>query len=182
MKPVRSAARALLSGIFVMSGARAVANPEPFVTRAKTVTDRVGPLAERINPRLPSDPEALVRLNGAVQVAAGLMLATGRFPRPAAAALAGTLVPTTLAGHPFWSEHDPALRAQHQNQFLKNLGLLGGLLLAAADTQGRPSLRWRTSHALSSRRRSMQRAVRSARRDARIAVKAASTARRLPGR
>ncbi|HEX7745773.1 MAG TPA: DoxX family protein [Micromonosporaceae bacterium] len=182
MRPVRSAARALLSGIFVASGARAVTNPEPFVTRAKTVTSRVGPLAERIDPRLPTDPATLVRLNGAVQLVAGLMLATGRFPRPAAAALAGSLVPTTLAGHSFWTTADPAERAQHRTQFMKNLGLLGGLLLAAADTQGRPSLRWRTSRAVSGRRRSMQRAVRSARRDARIAVKAASTARRLPGR
>jgi putative oxidoreductase len=182
MKPVRTAARALLSGIFVVSGARAVANPEPFLTRAKTVTDRVGPLAQRIDPRLPTEPATLVRANGAVQLLAGLMLATGRFPRPAAAALAGTLVPTTLAGHSFWTVDDPEQRAQHQSHFMKNLALLGGLLLAAADTQGRPSLRWRTSRAVRNRRRSMERAVRSARRDARIAVRAASTARRLPGR
>lgn len=181
MKPVRSAARALLSGIFVVSGARAVANPEPFVTRAKVVTDRVGPLAERINPRLPSDAAALVRANGAVQLVAGLMLATGRFPRPAAAALAGSMVPTTLAGHQFWTADDPVQRAQHRTHFMKNLALMGGLLLAAADTEGRPSLRWRTSRAVRDRRRSVQRAVRSARRDARIAVRAANTARRLPG-
>lgn len=181
MKPVRSAARALLSGIFVASGARAVANPEPFVTRAKAVTDRVGPLAERINPRLPTDAASLVRANGAVQLVAGLMLARGRFPRPAALALAGSMVPTTLAGHRFWTIDDPVQRAQQRTHFFKNLGLMGGLLLAAADTQGQPSLRWRASHALKDRRRSVQRTVRSARRDARIAVRAASTARRLPG-
>jgi putative oxidoreductase len=181
MKPVRSAARALMSGIFVVSGARAVANPESFVTRAKVVTDRVGPLAERINPRLPSDPAALVRTNGAVQLVAGLMLATGRFPRPAAAALAGSMVPTTLAGHRFWATDDPEQRAHHRTHFMKNLAMMGGLLLAAADTEGRPSLRWRTSRAVRDRRRSMQRAVRHARRDARIAVRAANTARRLPG-
>ena len=32
--------------------------------------------------------------------------------------------------------------------FAKNLGLLGGLLLAAADTAGAPSLRWRAQRAL----------------------------------
>jgi putative oxidoreductase len=181
MKPVRSAARALLGGIFVASGARTVANPEPFVTRAKAVTDRVGPLAERLNPRLPTDAAAMVRANGAVQLVAGLMLITGRFPRPAAAALAGTMVPTTLAGHRFWEADDPTERIHHQTQFMKNLALVGGLLLAAADTEGRPSLRWRTSHAVRNRRRSVQRVVRSARRDARIAVRAANTARRLPG-
>ena len=181
MKPVRSAARALLSGIFVVSGARAVANPEPLLSRAKAVTDRVGPLAERINPQLPADPATMVRANGAVQLVAGLMLATGRFPRPAAAALAGTMVPTTLAGHPFWNFDDPAERAQHRTHFLKNLALLGGLLLAAADTEGRPSLRWQAGRAMRERRRTMQRALRSARRDARIAVRAANAGRRLPG-
>jgi putative oxidoreductase len=181
MKPVRSAARALLSGIFVVSGARAAANPESLVTRAKPMTDRVGPLAERINPRLPTDPATMVRANGAVQLVAGLMLATGRFPRPAAAALAGTMVPTTLAGHPFWSMEDPAQRAHHRTHFLKNLAMMGGLLLAAADTEGRPSLRWRASRAMHDRRRTVQRAVRSARRDTRIAVRAANAARRLPG-
>jgi putative oxidoreductase len=181
MKPVRSAARALLSGIFVVSGARALANPEPFLTRAKTVTDRVGPLAERINPQLPTDPATMVRANGAVQLVAGLMLATGRFPRPAAVALAGTIVPTTLAGHPFWALEDAAERRQHQTHFLKNLAMMGGLLLAAADTEGRPSLRWRASRAVRDRRRTMQRAVHSARRDTRIAVRAANAARRLPG-
>jgi hypothetical protein len=29
---------------------------------------------------------------------------------------------------------------------LKNLGLMGGLLLAAVDTEGRPGLAWRTGH------------------------------------
>lgn len=181
MKPVRSAARGLLSGIFVASGARAVANPEPLVSQAKVVTDRVGPVAERINPRLPTDAAALVRANGAVQLVAGLMLATGRFPRAAAAALAGTLVPTTLAGHRFWEVDDPVERAQLQTHFMKNLAMMGGLLIAAADNEGKPSLRWRTGRAVRDRRRSMQRAVRSARRDARIAVRAANTARRLPG-
>jgi hypothetical protein len=76
--------------------------------------------------------------------------------------------------------------------FLKNLGLLGGLLLAAADTQGKPSIGYRTSHAVdrSQRslehavgrsRRSMKRAVRTARREAKIATAAAAVGRKLPG-
>lgn len=181
MKPVRTAARAMLSGIFVLSGARALANPEPFVDRAKRVTDHVAPLLEQTDSRLPADPATLVRANGAVQLVGGLLLASGRFTRPAAAALAATLVPTTLAGHPFWTESDPAERSQHQIHFLKNLGLFGGLLLAAADTAGRPGLGWRTTRAVRQGRRSARRAVRTARRDARIAVKSAAAARRMPG-
>jgi uncharacterized membrane protein YphA (DoxX/SURF4 family) len=171
----------MLSGIFVISGVRSVRDPDRLVPRAKRVTDRVAPLLANADPRLPTDPRALVRAHGAVQVAAGLMLATGRLTRPAAAVLAGTLVPSTLAGHPFWTEQDAARRATDQTQFFKNVGLLGGLLLAVVDTRGRPGLGWRASHAVGSGARSVRRAVRTARRDAKIAVRSATAARRLPG-
>lgn len=181
MKPVRSLARVMLSAIFVASGARNFADPSRLVDAAKPVTDRVTPLLERVDPRIPTDTETLIRANAAVQFGAGLMLATGRFTRPAALVLAGTLVPVTLAGHPFWTDDDPAARFNNQAHFFKNLGLLGGLLLAAADTEGKPGLRWRAGHRIGHSRRSVRRAVRTARREARIAVRSAATARRLPG-
>jgi uncharacterized membrane protein YphA (DoxX/SURF4 family) len=181
MKPVRAAARAMLSGIFVISGARALSNPDPLVGRAKTVTDHVGPLLERAPGRISTDPRTLVRVAGGVQFVGGLLLATGHLTRPAAAALAGTLVPTTLAAHPFWKMTDPAERAGIRVHFLKNLGLLGGLLLAAVDTEGKPGVGWRTRHAVDDGRRTVRRAVRTARRDVRIARKSAATARRIPG-
>jgi hypothetical protein len=99
------------------------------------MTDRITPLLEEL-PQVPTDTETLVRANAAVQLIGGLMLATGRFSRPAALVLAGSLVPTTVAGHPFWSNDDPVARNNNQVHFLKNLGLAGGLLLAAADTEG----------------------------------------------
>jgi hypothetical protein len=71
------------------------------------------------------------------------LLAIGKFRRLAALALIGSLIPTTLAGHRFWEEADEAKRAQQQIHFLKNLGLLGGLILAAVDTEGAPSLGWK---------------------------------------
>ncbi|TCB92008.1 DoxX family protein [Micromonospora zingiberis] len=181
MTPVRSLARAMLSGIFVVSGARNFVNPERLVPAAKPITDRVAPLLERADSRIPTDTATLIRANAAVHVGAGLMLATGRFTRPAALILAGTLVPVTLAGHPFWRNDDPAQRQNNQIHFLKNLGLFGGLLLAAADTQGKPGLRWRAGHRIDHSRRSVSRAVRTARREARIAAVSAATARRLPG-
>ncbi|MEV0392796.1 DoxX family membrane protein [Polymorphospora rubra] len=187
MTPVRSAAHVLLSGIFVLSGVRNLANPEPLVAKAKPVTDRVTPLLERADPRLPTDPRTLIRVNAAAQLAGGLLLATGRCTRPAAAVLAASLVPTTLAGHPFWSVDDPTDRRNQQTHFLKNIGLLGGLLLAAVDTQGRPGVGWRTRRAVDDGlrsvdrgRRSVGRAVRTARRDARIALRSATIGRQLP--
>lgn len=181
MSPVRSLARVLLSGIFLASGVRQLRNPEQHVQQAKPVTDRITPLLEQAAPTLPSDTETLVRANGAVHLVGGLLLATGHFTRPASLLLAGSLIPTTLAGHPFWTQDDPEARANHQVHFMKNLGLVGGLLLAAADTQGRPSLRWRAGHRIGHSRRSVQRAVRTARRETRLAVRSAAAARRLPG-
>ncbi|MCW3813874.1 DoxX family protein [Micromonospora sp. DR5-3] len=181
MKPVRSLARVMLSGIFVVSGARNLQNPGRLATAAKPVTDRVAPLIQNLHPRIPTDTETLIRANSATQLVGGLMLATGRFTRPVALVLAGTLVPTTIAGHPFWSNDDPMARNNNQIHFLKNLGLFGGLLLAAADTEGKPGLRWRAGHRIGHSRRSVQRAVRTARREAKIAVRSAASARRLPG-
>ncbi|MET7807164.1 DoxX family protein [Micromonospora chersina] len=181
MKPVRSLARVMLSGIFVVSGARNLRNPGRLVPAAQPITDKVTPLIQNLNPRLPTDTATLVRANSATQLIGGLMLATGRFTRPAALVLAATLVPTTAAGHPFWNNDDPAARNNNQIHFLKNLGLFGGLLLAAADTEGKPGLRWRTGHRINHSRRSVQRAVRTARREAKIAVRSAATARRIPG-
>jgi uncharacterized membrane protein YphA (DoxX/SURF4 family) len=62
--------------------------------------------------------------------ASGTALAIGIKPRLAALSLAASLIPTTLAGHRFWEEEDERARAMQLTQFLKNLGLLGGLLLA----------------------------------------------------
>jgi uncharacterized membrane protein YphA (DoxX/SURF4 family) len=199
MSPLRTAARALLGALFVVGGARAVANPDRQVAKAKRVTDRVAPLLEKTDPRLPTEARTLIQVNGAAQLGAGLLFVTGHFTRPAAAVLAGTLVPTTIAGHPFWAVEDPAERRVQQTQFLKNLGLLGGLILAAVDTQGKPSMAWRATHAVdhavhsgkhsvergqASLRRSqasIKRTARTARREARIAMRAASAGRKLPG-
>ena len=57
------------------------------------------------------------------------------------------MVPTTLAGHRFWEERGPARNAQ-TIQFLKNAAMLGGLVLAATSTGGRPSVPWRAKRAL----------------------------------
>ncbi len=135
----RRVARPLLAAIFVAGGVDALRNPAGKVKKAESVTE---PLSEGVG-CIPNDPDMLVRINGAVQVGAGLLLATGKFRRIASLALCGSIIPTTLAGHRFWQETDESCRAQQQMHFLKNLGLLGGLMLAAVDTEGEPSLGWR---------------------------------------
>lgn len=129
MKLLRTAGRPLLAFTFIRGGFQTFAHPE---SRA----EQAGPTLERLRgllPFLPDDPVLLVRANAAVQVAAGLALAAGRAPRLAATVLAASLAPTTVAGHPFWAIDDPARKAQQKSHFAKNLSMLGGLLLAAAD-------------------------------------------------
>ncbi|MEV6965456.1 DoxX family protein [Hamadaea sp. NPDC051192] len=152
MAPVRGIARALLGGVFIFSGAKAVLRPERLVQRARPVTDRVTPLLNKVDERIPANAETLIRVNGAAQVTAGLLLASGAAPRPAAALLAGTLIPTTVAGHPFWAAQTKAQYDTDIVQFAKNLAIFGGLLLAAVDTAGSPSVGWRVRHYLDSRR------------------------------
>ncbi|WP_166349656.1 DoxX family protein [Phytoactinopolyspora limicola] len=147
MSLVRLIARPMLASIFVVQGLKNVRDPEPLVPKAKSFVDRFGPVLEERAPNLPTDPKQLVRINAAAQLGAGVALATGRLPRLAATVLAATLVPTTLAGHPFWESDDPAERSQHRIQVLKNAGLAGGLLLASVDTEGKPGLSWRAKHA-----------------------------------
>ncbi|UVS79938.1 DoxX family protein [Actinokineospora sp. UTMC 2448] len=145
---LRRIARPMLAGIFVWGGVQALRAPEAHAEAAKPLLDQATAKAgDRVPQQLATDPVTLVKIDGAVKVVAGIMLATNRMPRLAALLLSGSLVPTTLAAHQFWAEKDPGQRNQQLQHFLKNAGLLGGLMLAVADTEGRPSLGWRARRA-----------------------------------
>ena len=166
----------MLATIFVTGGLDALRNPASKVPAAESVAPQI---AEQIPVLSDYDTETLVRINGGVQLVAGTALAFGWFPRVAALALAGSVIPTTAAGHRFWEVDDQLQRKQQKIHFSKNLGLLGGLLLAAADTEGRPGVGWRTRHGAEH----MGAAVRRTRREARLMAKAAKAEARahLPG-
>lgn len=139
MALTRRIARPLLASTFIVEGIDALRDPQ---SKAEASHAIAVPLARWI-PSLSDEPERLVRINGAVQVGAGVLLATGRLRRLASLALIGSIIPTTYGGHRFWELEDGADRSEQRTQFLKNLGLLGGLILAAFDTEGEPSLSWR---------------------------------------
>lgn len=130
MKLTRRIPSALLAPMFVSGGWDAALRPHGKAAKASVVTEKVIDATG-----VATDTDQLVRLNGVVQVGAGVLLAIGVVPRLAAAALAASLVPTTLAGHRFWTEEDPRARATQRVHFLKNLGLLGGLLLVVAGSE-----------------------------------------------
>jgi len=167
MTVLRAVARPMLASIFVIQGFDTMLHPEKVAPRADPV---VRPLAG-LMPGVPGRTEDAVRLNGAVQFTAGSLLALGIFPRLSALAIAATLVPTTVAGHRFWEVEDDKERAQQRIHFLKNLAIFGGLLIAAADTAGRPSLAWRARHA-----------ARAARRDTALAARVAKVPSRVRSR
>jgi putative oxidoreductase len=134
LAPLRPAARVLTGSTYLLLGFDALREPGGRVDQAAGVLAAIRKWAP-----LPDDDELVVRGNAAVQVAAGALLAMGRFPRLSALALAGSLVPTTLAGHSYWKIEDPAVRKVQRIQFHKNMAMLGGLLLAVLDEPSRPA-------------------------------------------
>jgi uncharacterized membrane protein YphA (DoxX/SURF4 family) len=176
MAVTRLLARPLLASFFVINGVHSLRHAREIAPQAAPVTDALAPLAQRAAPNasVPTDPVTWVRVNGAVQVVAGAALATGKMPRIAAAVLAASLVPSTAARYRFWEAADSHERAEQQNHFLKNAALVGGLVIAAGDTEGQPGIAWRARHAAKDARREAHHLAASAKREAKL-VKAELT-------
>ena len=114
------ASRIAIAVPFVYMGYQAVKEPGARVNAVKNVG-------------IPEEyADAAVRANGAVMVLGGLAVGTGNCSRLGGLAVAGSMVPTTLAAHSFWKDTDPKARGANRIQFLKNLGMVGGLLAVAA--------------------------------------------------
>jgi len=142
MAVIRAIARPMLASMFIIGGIDALRHPEAKAPAAESVTDKV---IDQI-PGVTTTAQ-LVQLDGAVKVVAGSLLALGKLPRLSSLALAGSLVPTTIAAHRFWEKDDPKDRAMQKIQFFKNLSMLGGLIISAVDTGGKPDLIWRAGKA-----------------------------------
>ncbi|CAN3131185.1 DoxX family protein [Mycobacterium sp. smrl_JER01] len=125
MNAPRILARGLTGASYALLGFDAARTPGLRVDMARPMLAAIRKVAP-----LPADDETIVRANGALQAVAGVLLAAGVYPRLNALALAGSLVPTTLAGHSFWNIEDPTQRKLQETQFRKNMALLGGLVFA----------------------------------------------------
>ena len=138
----RQIPRVMLSAMFIAGGIDSLRNPAAKVPAAEKVAPEI---AGRLP--LPDDTEQLVKINAAVQVGAGGLLALGKLPRLAALALSRVADPHHPRRTPVLGGAGRRAARAQRIHFLKNVGLLGGLLLAALDTEGRPSLRWRAERA-----------------------------------
>lgn len=141
---MRRIARPLLAAPFVVDGVTACVDPSPRLKAADALLQQGRRrLPDAAACKLNVDPGTVVRVNAGAQVLAGALLACGKAPRSAAFVLAATVIPTAVTEQDFWAEPDPDRKAAKRIAFLKDAGLLGGLLIASADTEGRPSLSWR---------------------------------------
>jgi putative oxidoreductase len=145
---VRRIARPLLAAPFIYGGISTLRKPQDRVPGAAPVVEKIAETADKQLPvQVPRDVQQWVQADAAIKVAAGSLFALNKLPRVTALVLSASIVPTTLAGHRFWEHEDPTERFGQISNFLKNAGLLGGLLLAAVDTEGKPSVGYRARRA-----------------------------------
>lgn len=146
---LRKIARPLLASAFIASGAELLrAKPQVAETVQPMVDTGRDALPAPVANKLPANAATAMRIAGAVQVGGGVLLATGKMPRVASGALAVSLLPVTAYDAAFFTETDPVRREARKVGLIKNAGLLGGVLIASADTAGEPSVAWRTRHAV----------------------------------
>ena len=133
----------MLATTFITRGVDALRSPKPAADAARPTLEGLSKLPDPVGANVPTNAETVAKVTAGVQIGAGLLLATGRLPRLSSAALAVSVVPGSLGGHAFWNETDPDRKAVERKALFADLGLIGGLIIAAVDTEGKPSLGWR---------------------------------------
>ena len=171
--PIRRIARAALASYFLNEAAKAFQNTKAQAAEAAPFVEFV---SCESGSKVPNDPELVVKGQGALMGAAGTALALGKFPRLSAAVLAPTVGANAYMHEAFWAEKDAAARSRKQSNFFRTAAIVGGVLLAAADTAGKPGLTWRAQHGVEATRREAKRAAKSARREAKLLAAQAGNA------
>ncbi|MFV1366745.1 DoxX family membrane protein [Mycolicibacterium elephantis] len=140
---IRRIARPMLAAAFITRGVDALRSPKPAADATRPTLEGLSKLPDPVGTNVPSDAETVARINAAVQIGGGLLLATGKLPRLASGVLALSVIPSSLGAHAFWEETDPQRKTDERRAFVTEISLIGGLIIAAVDTEGKPSLGWR---------------------------------------
>lgn len=145
---IRKLARPMLASVFVWEGVDNLRNASEHVKETegflKTVRKAV---PSEYQGYIPNDPELVTRAIGGAKVGAGSTLALGKAPRTSAAVLAAATLPNLIGKNNFWAADNKEDKESRRNGFVTNTALLGALFIATQDTEGKPSLRWRTAKA-----------------------------------
>jgi putative oxidoreductase len=123
---IRVLARPLLASWFVYEGVRAALEPQKGAEAAQPVVE---PLLRDAGIDVPI--ESLVRVHGIATAATATLLAFSKSPRTAGVALTGLAAVTLATATPFWRMDEGEERQAALDQFMKNLSLFGGAMLAA---------------------------------------------------
>ncbi|GAA1406155.1 MULTISPECIES: DoxX family membrane protein [Oerskovia] len=142
---LRHVARPMLASWFIYDGVQAALKPAEHVRAARRGVSLVGQQLGVEEPLSEKQVSALVRAHGAATAVAGLFLAVGKAPRTAALTLAALSVPLAVVNQPFTPSDVP--RDVRTRKFVANLGAIGAALIAGADYEGRPGVRWRVDRA-----------------------------------
>lgn len=173
MSIVRSLARPLLATGFVAAGVDRLRDADATAEQLRPTLARAGSVVPAAG-SVTGNPLLVARIVGGTQVGAGLLLGTGHFTRLAGLLLAGTSALNAVVEFKNADADTTAERKLRRAQLLKNLSLIGGVLLAAVDTNGRPGLAWRAGHLASDTRRKTMAVSKDARKQLH-AVRSAAT-------
>jgi len=80
-------------------------------------------------------PKAAVAFSGLLLLVGGLSILLGIYPTVGAIALVLFLAPVTFMMHAFWKVQDAQMKMGEQVNFMKNLALLGAVLMLLAIPQ-----------------------------------------------
>jgi len=144
MNVLRFLGRALLGSYFIGHGVSTLRASQAAVEEAEPAVEAVGRLADRFLPEsvrgfVPTDAKTWVRLHGAVEIAGGLLMASGLGRRLGAGLLIKGQLFRVAAGNP----PNASGRGPISPELGRDLALLGACVIEALDTQGKPSVAWR---------------------------------------
>ena len=171
MALTRRIARPLLASTFLIGSAQVLKDPRAAAEGLRHYSDSLVPKIRARGIPLPQDPTTLARLSAGLQLGAAGALALGKAPRLSAAVLTATLLPSVATNNPFRSDVDPATKNRNVAETAKQASLVGGLILAAVDTEGRPGLAWRARRATTDAKRQARHLAKEAKLETRLAAK-----------
>lgn len=138
---IRALARPLLASWFVYGGVRQALEPQVTAAAAEPV---VAPALREVGLDVPV--ESLVRAHGIATALTATVLAVSKSPRTAGVALTGLAAVTVAVATPFWRLEEGPEREAAKEQFLKNVSLLGGAMLAASAGHSARHLKHKKAH------------------------------------
>ncbi|MCL2468414.1 MAG: DoxX family protein [Micrococcales bacterium] len=153
---LRRIARPLFATWFVVEGLGAALRPADHVTAIRQTAARV-PGGDALD-KLSDDHLAMaVRAHGAAMTVAAVALGASKAPRTSATVLAALTVPMVIRTLPPPRSAEPTEDGRARRaRLVQVLSAVGGALVAAGDTEGRPGVRWKVATARAERAQARQ--------------------------